>query len=773
MNIHERSVRIILAETDLKEASDISITLQNSFNATVVYCKRTDQVLQKIESAEQPFDAIISEFILSDCTGIDLYHQLRDKQVDIPFILLVETGEIEHAVKGMKMGIDAFLLKDLEKWYLELLPIIVLKEIQRRRDGICIMETSDALKESQEKYRSMMDSMKDPVYICSPDYKVMYMNSAMIKRTGYDATGEDCFKAIHDQQTTCSWCFVESIQKDQSFEQEITSPKDNRTYLLTSSPIFHQNGTISRMNIFKDITNQKKLENELIALKNTAEQASIAKTEFLANISHEIRTPLNVIMGMLDLIQPTELDPKYQEYLATAKLSANSLKIIIDDILDYSKIESGQMKLTKTDCHLRILMEQIASVMKIKSEEKNLEFSCVIDPSVPDIIQTDSQRLRQVLENIIDNAIKFTDKGKIDVSVEKEMEEGFLHFKVSDTGIGIPKEKQDIIFKGFTQVDGSITRRYGGTGLGLAISKHLVEMMGGKIWVESQINVGSTFHFTILVSDQKIEKNKRKKRKTEKRPLRILLAEDNPFNQKLIETILKTEGYDVTLADNGKIALELYEKQPFDLILMDIQMPEMDGFQTTRVIRSFEKQKGGHIPIIAITAYSLLGDREKCLLSGMDEYLRKPIQKDVLLSTIQELSERHPASSEKVLSDKPNDNNVLNRKAFMQIVGNNTNFIKELIQIYLDNLPKLMNQIENGLDKQHLRDIEFGAHALKGMSYNISAQRVADAAKKLENIGRSGNLAEADKQFRILKEEVEILKQEIDNLTKELETRVD
>jgi CheY-like chemotaxis protein/HPt (histidine-containing phosphotransfer) domain-containing protein/anti-sigma regulatory factor (Ser/Thr protein kinase) len=469
---------------------------------------------------------------------------------------------------------------------------------------------------------------------------------------------------------------------------------------------------------------------------------------------------------MIDLILTTETDSKKREYLETAKTSADSLKVIIDDILDYSKIETGQMTLIRNDFDLRFMLEETAAVMRIRTQEKNLGFAAEIGSEVPDSVNSDQKRLRQILDNILDNAVKFTEKGKIElfVCVEKNLDQDYLHFVVSDTGIGIPKEKQELIFKGFTQADGSVTRRYGGTGLGLAISKNLVEMMGGKIWLESRschedqsTEGGSVFHFTIPLSVRQKQISPPVSHLSEDRRLRILLAEDNPFNQKLIDAILKTKGYDVTIADNGRIALKLFENHPFDLILMDIQMPELDGFQTARSIRSFEKQKGGYTPIIAITAYSTVGDKDKCLQAGMDEYLRKPIQREVLLSAILQYSGKKIAA--KTIVSKPDaENRILNRKSLMEIVGNNAELVRELIRIYLDNLPKLMDQIEKGVMTGNHHDIQFGAHALKGMSYNISAKRVAQAAQTLEAIGRSEDISQAGPQYQKLKEEVAHLK---------------
>ncbi len=383
---------------------------------------------------------------------------------------------------------------------------------------------------------------------------------------------------------------------------------------------------------------KEKVLNE--AMRN-AEESNRAKGEFLANMSHELRTPLNGILGMTQILLHSELTFDQQSDILTLKSSAETLLKILNDILDFSKIEVGKLNLENIAFSLRKELSDFFKLSSSVAVQKGIDFEFFFDQGIPEYVFGDPLRTKQIIMNLVNNAMKFTSKGHVKINIlVLSSTDNIVNLKIEviDTGVGIPKNKLDDIFLAFNQADSSTTRKYGGTGLGLSICAQLAHLMGGAIYVNSRLGQGSTFVFTVtlqatsqsIVDQSLLILNEIKNFKIEKKQLKILLAEDNLINQKITVTFLNRLGHLVDVAENGRVAIEMFKAHKYDLIFMDIQMPEVSGFEATSAIREFEKKSSGHIPIVALTAHALVGDKEKCLDSGMDDYLTKPLSYEIL-----------------------------------------------------------------------------------------------------------------------------------------------
>ena len=552
-------------------------------------------------------------------------------------------------------------------------------------------------------------------------------------------------------------------------------------------------------NTLADALESNRIEKEMLEARTRAEDATRAKSEFLANMSHDIRTPMNGVLGMTALLLDTPLSEEQRRFAETVRSSAESLLGILDDILDFSKIEAGKLDLESLDFNISSLLDDLLAGLAVHSAQKGLTLRSEVESGVPATLRGDPGRLRQILVNLVGNAIKFTHEGGVDVRVSVDEERGksvLLRFSVKDTGIGIPQEKLGGLFDKFSQADASTARKYGGAGLGLAISKQLAELMGGSVGATSTEGKGSEFWFTALFgrvmagvgenvptpssesAGFKHAKNVRMSRpRFERRGIRILLAEDNLTNQQVAVGILKKFGLWADVVSNGEEALAALKNVRYDLVLMDCQMPRMDGYEASRGIRAMEGDER-RVPIVAMTAHAMVGDREKCLDAGMDDYIAKPVSPEVMMGVLEKWlpvgesnipehisvmegarfeTGARPASSQAPSSSSPWNSSVLKER----LLGDD-DLVREVLGDFLGDIPGKVSALENAIAEEDALAARSLAHTIKGAAGSVGGDGLQAAALNVEQLCASGNIEEASAHMETLGREFLRLQQEME-----------
>lgn len=614
---------------------------------------------------------------------------------------------------------------------------------------LCMIEDiteSIHVHERLEKYKILSEKANDAMLFIDREGMILEANDAAIKLYGY--TVETLLSmSVFDLRRTEKKPYInqqmELADKEGIIFETIHYRKDGTTIPVevSSKGTFLGNKRVF-LSIMRDVTERKKAEEEILIALRKAEDANAAKSQFLANMSHEIRTPMNGIMGMTDLTLMTEISEEQRDYLSMIKSSTQSLLRVVNDILDYSKIEAGKIDIEKVSFDLENTIHEVMDLFAIGAKEKGLLIRLNFNERIPRQIIGDSVRLRQVLSNLVGNGIKFTDQGEIVITIDMEEQDDSeikLRFMVFDTGIGIPEDKRDKLFKRFSQIDDSHTRQFGGTGLGLAISKRLVEMMGGEIGVESQENVGSCFFFTTVFGLQVelgnvVDENVLDQIPTQPNKItmkKVLLAEDDVVSQHVVTIMLKEKGFHVIAVVNGQEAVNAFEKENFDVILMDINMPYLDGYSATGMIRLQEERLNIHTPIIAMTACALQGDREKCLQAGMDDYISKPVNFTEILDKI----EKYTKGSNREKQQFKNKD-IFNETVIALMAA--ADFDKETSELILyefcGQATKLMNGIKKHVAQQNFLEAGILLHQLKGSAGNVRAKEIAKYAFEAEEV---------------------------------------
>ena len=604
-------------------------------------------------------------------------------------------------------------------------------------------QSDQRLRDQQFYTRSLIESNIDALMTTDPSGIITDVNKQMEALTGctrdelIGAPFKDCFTDPDRAEAGIKRVLNEKSVTD--YELTARTRDGKQTVVSYNATTFYDRSR-TLQGVFaaaRDITERKQVERELQQAKAAAESASRTKSDFLASMSHEIRTPMNAIMGIADLLVKTSLTPEQDKYVQIFRRSGENLLNLINDILDLSKVEASQLDLEKTGFSLSDHLEKVIEMVAPRAQEKNLSLDCEIEPSVSNDLVGDPTRLRQVLLNLLGNAIKFTETGNVSLKVEPDGDISAptaLRFTVSDTGMGIAKNKLAAIFERFTQADSSTTRRFGGSGLGLTISKRLVELMGGRVWVTSEVDKGSTFGFAVpfeiwVGADSPANAPIGTDTDTPQRALRILMAEDSPDNCTIALAYLEDTPHQVDVAETGLIACEMFKAEHYDLVLMDRQMPVMDGLTATRALRAWEKSNGRTpTPIIALTASALKGDRETCLAAGCTAYLTKPIKQDVLLQAIRDFSAAGPQPHQ--ANGRPDDQGARSAQR-----------LTDQIPAYLENCRQNVILMQAALDRADFEAVAILGHNLRGSGGSFGFQDITELGAGLEQTCEDTDLA--------------------------------